>query len=63
MGDAQKESVVRPVNAARLNGNKIVRGFVNPALYANPWVLNDVVEGRNPGCGIEGFEASVGWGQ
>lgn len=25
-------------------------GFLNPALYANPWVMNDIVNGSNVGC-------------
>jgi len=34
---------------------------VNPVLYANPQVLNDVVNGGNPGCGTDGFQAVEGW--
>jgi tripeptidyl-peptidase I len=36
-------------------------GFVNPALYANPRVLNDITSGTNPGCDCLGFEAVEGW--
>ena len=36
-------------------------GFINPALYKNPRVLNDVVSGRNPGCGTKGFSCAKGW--
>ncbi|KAI7370084.1 hypothetical protein KC336_g20933, partial [Hortaea werneckii] len=36
-------------------------GFVNPVLYTFPSVLNDVVNGTNPGCGTEGFQAVEGW--
>ncbi|EFW99720.1 protease s8 tripeptidyl peptidase [Grosmannia clavigera kw1407] len=36
-------------------------GFINPTLYENPGVLNDITKGDNPGCGTLGFSASVGW--
>jgi tripeptidyl-peptidase-1 len=36
-------------------------GFVNPALYSHPWVLNDIVNGSNPGCGTDGFYAVQGY--
>lgn len=36
-------------------------GFVNPALYENPWVLNDITSGPNPNCGTDGFPAVQGW--
>ncbi len=34
---------------------------MNPVLYANPSVMNDIVNGNNPGCGTTGFEAVPGW--
>ncbi len=36
-------------------------GFINPVLYANPQVLNDITSGTNPGCGTDGFTAVPGW--
>jgi tripeptidyl-peptidase I len=36
-------------------------GFVNPALYANPGVLNDIVNGTNLGCDSDGFQAVPGY--
>ena len=36
-------------------------GFINPALYQNPAVLNDIVNGTNPGCGTQGFSCAQGW--
>ena len=36
-------------------------GFLNPLLYENPNVLNDIVSGSNPGCGTAGFPAISGW--
>jgi tripeptidyl-peptidase-1 len=54
-------SVVTLINAARMNVGKGSVGFINPALYANPGMLNDIVSGGNPGCGSEGFRAVEGW--
>ncbi|KAJ7881920.1 family S53 protease [Mycena leptocephala] len=36
-------------------------GFLNPWLYANPDMLNDITTGSNPGCGAKGFSAKSGW--
>ncbi|KAK2465767.1 hypothetical protein APHAL10511_002311 [Amanita phalloides] len=36
-------------------------GFLNPLLYANPTVLNDITEGSNLGSGTDGFPAKSGW--
>ncbi|KDQ49683.1 hypothetical protein JAAARDRAFT_200608 [Jaapia argillacea MUCL 33604] len=36
-------------------------GFLNPFLYANPGVFNDITHGSNVGCGSTGFPAEVGW--
>ena len=36
-------------------------GFVNPVLYANPDVLNDIVNGTNLGCDSHGFQAVKGY--
>ena len=55
-------SVISLINNERLQAGKSSLGFVNPALYANPQVLNDIVEGENYGCGFgkEGFSAVSG---
>lgn len=45
----------------RLKIGKGALGFLNPALYANPDILNDITTGSNPGCNTTGFAASVGW--
>jgi tripeptidyl-peptidase I len=42
------------------NGNQSL-GFLNPLLYSNPNAFNDITTGNNPGCGTNGFNASVGW--
>ena len=49
------------VNAARMDVGKSSVGFINPVLYANPWVLNDITSGGNQGCGTPGFTAVSGW--
>ena len=45
--------------------NKASLGFLNPWLYGDEVRthkgLKDIVQGKNPGCGTEGFEARVGW--
>ncbi len=41
--------------------NKKPVGFVNPALYANPSVMNDITNGGNQGGGTAGFNSTVGW--
>ncbi|MCJ1311870.1 hypothetical protein MMC25_005543 [Agyrium rufum] len=54
-------SVVTRLNAERLLANKTTIGFINPALYANPTVLNDITNGTNPNCDSNGFPAVTGW--
>lgn len=54
-------SVFVLINQARLDAGKSSIGFVNPVLYANPKALNDVISGKNPGCGTQGFSAQAGW--
>ena len=52
--------MINMVNEQRLAAGKSVVGFVNPALYANPGAMNDVTNGKNPGCGTNGFSAVKG---
>jgi tripeptidyl-peptidase-1 len=54
-------SIVTRINDARMNVGKKPIGFINPVLYAHPYVLNDITNGTNPGCGTTGFNASLGW--
>ncbi|KAL9095444.1 MAG: hypothetical protein Q9165_002315 [Trypethelium subeluteriae] len=56
-------SVINRINDQRIAAGKSPVGFVNPALYANPGVLNDVTTGNNLGCANNtvGFTASTGW--
>lgn len=54
-------SIINLINEKRIQAGKGPVGFINPVLYANPQILNDVTNGNNPGCGTTGFEAVVGW--
>ncbi|KAF3089308.1 hypothetical protein TWF569_003174 [Orbilia oligospora] len=54
-------SIVALVNQDRLYRKKSPVGFLNPALYAHPEILNDIKVGNNPGCGTNGFKATTGW--
>jgi tripeptidyl-peptidase I len=54
-------SIIALLNDRRIATGKSVLGFLNPALYANPGVLNDITSGSNPGCGTNGFPSISGW--
>ncbi|KAF2163435.1 hypothetical protein M409DRAFT_37264 [Zasmidium cellare ATCC 36951] len=54
-------AIVTRINEERLRVGKRPVGFLNPALYANPWVLNDITNGTNKACLGQGFEAVQGW--
>ncbi len=54
-------SVITLINEQRVNAGKSAVGFINPTLYANPSVLNDITSGGNQGCGTAGFTAVAGW--
>ncbi|KDQ64445.1 hypothetical protein JAAARDRAFT_187770 [Jaapia argillacea MUCL 33604] len=50
------------LNDARLSSGLPPLGFLNPLLYTKGLAgLNDVTSGNNPGCGTEGFNATIGW--
>ncbi|KAJ7682849.1 family S53 protease [Mycena rosella] len=54
-------SVVALLNDQLIAAGNAPLGFLNPWLYANPSMLNDVTTGSNPGCGAKGFAAKAGW--
>ncbi|ORY58836.1 putative protease S8 tripeptidyl peptidase I [Pseudomassariella vexata] len=54
-------AIVNRINEERIAVGKGPVGFINPVLYDNPGVLNDITNGNNPGCGTIGFEAVKGW--
>ncbi|KAG1818301.1 peptidase S8/S53 domain-containing protein [Suillus variegatus] len=51
------------INDARLAAGKSPIGFINPTIYSTDFAgaFNDITEGSNPGCGTEGYNATVGW--
>jgi tripeptidyl-peptidase-1 len=50
------------INAERSAQGKPAMGFLNPFIYQNPDVFNDVTQGANPGAtGVKGFTALSGW--
>ncbi|CAK5284329.1 unnamed protein product [Mycena citricolor] len=54
-------SVIGLINDRRIAAGKSSLGFLNPFLYANPSVFNDVTLGHNTGCNTNGFAARAGW--
>ncbi|TVY80512.1 Tripeptidyl-peptidase sed1 [Lachnellula suecica] len=54
-------SMVNMINEERLAVNKTSVGFMNPTLYVNPTVMNDITNGGNQGCGTPGFNSTKGW--
>ena len=54
-------SIITLINEQRALKSKKPLGFLNPVLYANPTVLNDITSGGNQGCGTPGFTAVPGW--
>ncbi|KAG9317808.1 peptidase S8/S53 domain-containing protein [Chiua virens] len=55
-------SFISMLNDARISAGKPSLGFLNPWLYETGWSgLNDITMGNNPGCGTEGFNATIGW--
>ncbi|KAF2087709.1 alkaline serine protease AorO [Saccharata proteae CBS 121410] len=54
-------AILNRINEERLAVGKSTVGFVNPTLYANPQVLNDITVGSNPGCNTDGFSVAKGW--
>ena len=56
-------SIITLINEQRASAGKGPVGFINPTLYANPSMLNDITSGGNKGCGTPGFTAVTGWGK
>ncbi|TFK60883.1 subtilisin-like protein [Pluteus cervinus] len=56
-------AILTLINDLRLGLGKTPTGFINPAIYSSLFqdAFNDITEGRNPGCGTEGFGAAPGW--
>lgn len=55
-------SMIALINNERLKAGKSALGFINPTLYANPGIFNDIRTGTNEGCGARpAFKANAGW--
>nr|GAT60807.1 family S53 protease [Mycena chlorophos] len=54
-------SVIGLINDKLIAAGNSPLGFLNPWLYSNPDMLNDITSGSNPGCGAAGFTARSGW--
>ncbi|KAI9704027.1 MAG: hypothetical protein M1820_005648 [Bogoriella megaspora] len=54
-------SIINRIIEERIAAGKGPLGFLNPALYQNPSMFNDITNGTNPGCGTQGFSAVEGW--
>ncbi|KAE8366529.1 peptidase S8/S53 domain-containing protein [Aspergillus caelatus] len=54
-------AIINRIIDERLAVGKGPVGFINPVLYRNPSVLNDITNGTNPGCGTDGFSTAPGW--
>ena len=53
-------AIINRIIDERLAVGKGPVGFINPVLYKNPSVLNDITNGTNPGCGTDGFATAPG---
>ncbi|KIP08326.1 hypothetical protein PHLGIDRAFT_117314 [Phlebiopsis gigantea 11061_1 CR5-6] len=49
------------LNDARIRAGQPSLGFLNPLIYSLSSGFNDITTGNNPGCGTDGFNATVGW--
>jgi tripeptidyl-peptidase-1 len=55
-------AIVTLLNSEREKAGKHRLGFLNPALYSQPDILNDIVTGANRGHGVDpAFRATCGW--
>ena len=54
-------ALVTLINEERERVGKKAVGFLNPVLHRHPEAFKDVVEGNNPACRTQGFQAVKGW--
>ncbi|XWX01507.1 hypothetical protein V2A60_009535 [Cordyceps javanica] len=58
-------AIINRINEERISAGKKPLGFINPALYKNPSMFNDITSGDQSGgsgtCQGKGFEAASGW--
>jgi tripeptidyl-peptidase-1 len=53
-------SIINHIIDERIAAGKGPLGFLNPTLYSNPQILNDITNGTNSGCGTAGLSAVTG---
>ncbi|PON25332.1 hypothetical protein TGAM01_v205626 [Trichoderma gamsii] len=54
-------ALINRINDERLSVGKSTVGFVNPVLYENPQIFNEVTKGNTSICDSVAFEAAEGW--
>lgn len=54
-------AIITRINEERLKANMSTVAFINPAIYANTSIFNDVLVGNATGCHSPGFQALKGW--
>jgi len=54
-------SVIALLNAELISSGFPTAGLLNPLIYSDPTIFNDITSGDNPGCGTNGFPATTGW--
>ncbi|KAJ4154749.1 hypothetical protein LMH87_000028 [Akanthomyces muscarius] len=58
-------AIINRINEERISADKKPLGFINPALYKNPSMFNDITSGDQTGgsgnCNGKGFKAASGW--
>lgn len=54
-------AIITRINEERLKANMSTVAFINPAIYANASIFNDVLVGNSTGCDGTGFYAIKGW--
>ncbi|PMB69550.1 Tripeptidyl-peptidase sed1 [Beauveria bassiana] len=58
-------AIINRINEERISAGKKPLGFVNPALYKNPSMFNDITSGDQSGgggnCNGKGFKTASGW--
>ncbi|KAF8585820.1 family S53 protease [Ramaria rubella] len=54
-------STIALLNAELIAAGKSPLGFLNPFIYENGGIFNDITTGDNPGCNTNGFPATAGW--
>ncbi|KAF8263394.1 hypothetical protein EI94DRAFT_1741004 [Lactarius quietus] len=54
--------IISLLNDHLISKGKPLLGFLNPRLYGELLPgFNGITSGSNPGCGTDGFSATIGW--